>query len=146
MKVRHYLAIFLAGTANYAFSAGVSTGNDWKALCDSRHVNDQLACFEVINATVQGLAVGFLTSEELHLERALEEDLGRKLTEEELAEVKAWSFFCPPDGVTTAQVRDVVLKNVNDYPASRNRRLANIAFLSLASTWPCENGVPKAAP
>ncbi len=46
-------------------------------------------------------------------------------------------IICPPAGFTLGQLRDVVVKGMQDYPESRHLRASDLILATLSLTWPC---------
>jgi len=52
-------------------------------------------------------------------------------------------FYCPPDGVTRGQVRDVVIAHLRANAAQRHLTADVLVALALRDVWPC---APRATP
>ncbi|MFN8702700.1 MAG: Rap1a/Tai family immunity protein [Rhodospirillales bacterium] len=50
---------------------------------------------------------------------------------------KAGSSFCPPQDVTLAQVRRIVIQYVDRLPRDQHLDLSELADRSLSEAWPC---------
>lgn len=114
------------------------TGNEWKAICDESDVSSRRLCLGIVSGVVQGLGEGFVSRDKIHLEMDSEANLGRQLTKAEKDALPVENFFCPPDGVTQGQIRDLVYKSVTADPASRQLPLSMLAMSALLETWPCD--------
>ena len=48
-----------------------------------------------------------------------------------------WQNICRPEGVTSGQLRDVVVKYVEDHPEKRHEPVWLLAIVAMRSAWPC---------
>lgn len=55
-----------------------------------------------------------------------------------VADVLSGALSCHPANVTAGQLNDMVLKYMENYPATRNFTADLIVQRVLSSTWPCE--------
>lgn len=52
-------------------------------------------------------------------------------------------FLCPPANVTIGQMRDVVRKHLDSYPATRHLLSGSLVYVALSSAWPCPPATKK---
>ena len=114
------------------------TGNEWKSLCDSQRASERLECLAAVVGTAQGLDLGFVMRDRIHLSIAAEDRVKRPLTDAEEGSLAAKSFFCAPPGVTDGQIRDVVYSSVEKEPSSRHKPLAELTFWALRDAFRCK--------
>ena len=49
----------------------------------------------------------------------------------------SWQPICKPRKVTTVQLRDVVIKYIDDHPEERHNPIIVLTILAMRSAWPC---------
>lgn len=93
--------------------AGAYTGNELHAVCSSRAMIDVGVCLGFVAGVVDGALM-----------------MTRPLPRKE-------QLICRPDGVTVGQMRDIVVKFLNDKPGNRHVDAEIMVGLALANAFPC---------
>ncbi len=90
------------------------TGNEFLEMCRGNN-------FE------QGYCLGYIVG------------LGDGISGLQILEVdrSRWSPICRPKGVTAAQLRDVVVKYIDDHPEERHTVMMVLAVVAMRAAWPC---------
>ncbi len=59
------------------------------------------------------------------------------ITTLQLLKPQHWTPICKPDQMTDSQLRDVVVKYLDDHPEERHEPISLLTVLAMRSAWPC---------
>ena len=59
------------------------------------------------------------------------------ITTLQLLKPQLWTPICKPDQMTDSQLRDVVVKYLDDHPEERHEPISLLTVLAMRSAWPC---------
>jgi hypothetical protein len=112
-------ALIVVGLAAVAVTspAFAVTGNKLFEWCDSAAQGDQTAC----NAYIIGVAEGVMQA------TSFVQEIGGY----------APLRYCPPEGYTHVQTRDIVIAGLRERPESRQMGAAMLIMVALTAAWPC---------
>ena len=111
MKLAASFAVFLGLCSGAQAEGYFKNGNQLYLECNSANTYDVAICL--------GYVMGILDQIELYA------DVSKTQT-------------CIPANVTAGQVKDVVVKQMNDDPANRNLPASSIVFEAAFKAWGCE--------
>lgn len=110
------IVVALAAVAGTSPALAV-TGNKLFEWCDSAAQFDQTACV----AYIAGVAEGVMQATSFVQETGGYAPLR----------------YCPPEGYTHVQIRDIVIAGLRERPESRHMGAAMLIMIALTAAWPC---------
>ena len=64
-----------------------------------------------------------------------------------LMDMGSGAFFCPPQGATYAQAKDILMQTMRDVPVVRDKSADIITIELFSKLWPCQRpSAPRQAP
>lgn len=56
-----------------------------------------------------------------------------------VSDAAQWRHFCPPEGITRGQIRDIIVAYLRQNPDVRHKTADILAAIALARVWPCQS-------